>query len=49
LSAATWNICAVGWLYQELQVSPPLTVTVAPWSAAIRMMRGLAGLIQIVW
>ena len=30
LSALTWYICAVGWLYHELQVSPPLTVTIAP-------------------
>jgi hypothetical protein len=30
LSAATWNIWPVGWLYQELQVRPPLTDTVAP-------------------
>ena len=30
LSALTWYICAVGWLYHELHVSPPLTVTIAP-------------------
>ena len=31
---------AVGWLYQELHVSPPLTVTTAPWSEARIIMSG---------
>src|SRR5262252_4760939 len=44
LSAFTWYICDVGWLYQELQVSPPLTLTIAPWSLASAMMFGLFGL-----
>src|SRR3954468_21718407 len=30
LSAVTWNIWAVGWLYQLLQLAPPLTVITAP-------------------
>jgi len=34
MSAWTWNICAVGWLYQLLQLAPSFTVTIAPWSAA---------------
>src|SRR5688500_19838403 len=49
LSVVTWYICAVGWLYHELHVWPPFTVMTAPWSAAIRMMSGLSGLIQKRW
>src|SRR5690349_15472987 len=30
LSAFTWYICAVDWLYHELHVSPPFTVMIAP-------------------
>jgi hypothetical protein len=36
----------VGWLYHELKVCPPLTVMIAPWSPASRMMSGLVGLNQ---
>src|SRR5258708_6770309 len=46
LSAATWYMAAVGWLYQLLHVWPLLTLMMAPWSLAIRMMSGLFGLIQ---
>src|SRR5229473_1005858 len=43
LSAVAWNICAVGWLYQELHVAPPLTLTMAPWSLASKMTSGFVG------
>src|SRR5438874_13842179 len=46
LSALTWYICAVGWLYQLLKVLPPLTVITVPWSLAIATMFESFGLIQ---
>jgi hypothetical protein len=49
LSAATWYICAVDWLYQELQDWPPLTLMMAPWSLVMKMVLGSFGLIQMFW
>src|SRR5881275_1771231 len=46
LSALTWYICAVGWLYQLLQVLPPLTVITAPWSLPRTITLPLFGLTQ---
>ena len=45
----TWYICAVGWLYHELNVSPPFTVMTTPWSAARAMTLGFVGSIQMRW
>src|SRR5579862_5037049 len=47
LSVAAWYIWDVGWLYQELQVSPPFTVMMAPWSLTKIRVSGLLGLIQM--
>src|SRR5690242_15450126 len=49
LSVPTLYIAAVGWLYQELQVLPSLTVTIAPWSEVTSRIEGLFGLIQVCW
>jgi hypothetical protein len=45
----TWNSAAVGCVYHELHVSPPLSVTTAPWSATSSMMSGLIGFHQMFW
>src|SRR3954468_18733158 len=47
LSAVTWYIAAVGWLYHWLHDSPRFGDTTPPWSATWRMMSGLFGLIHV--
>src|SRR5581483_12142527 len=47
LSVFTWYICAVDWLYQLLQLSPPFTVMMAPWSLTRQMFLGSLGLIHM--
>ncbi len=43
------TIWAVDWLYQDPQVSPPLTVITAPWSEASSIVSGATGSIQMRW
>src|ERR1035437_96473 len=43
LSAAMWYTCSVDWLYHELHVLPPSSVTVAPWSTPNSIRLALVG------
>src|SRR5512133_2975945 len=47
LSAVTWNIAAVGCVYQLLHDTPRLAEITAPWSAIAMRMSGWNGLIQM--